>query len=124
MGTKFTSRLRNEEREKHMIPKLAFGRTGHLSNRTLFGAAAFSQVSQAEADQTMEVLFKYGVNHIDTAVSYGDAELRLGPWIARHRKDFFLASKTGDRTYQEAKASIHRSLERLQTEIGRAPCRE
>jgi aryl-alcohol dehydrogenase-like predicted oxidoreductase len=99
-----------------MIPKLAFGRTGHLSTRTLFGAAAFSQVSQAEADQTMEVLFKYGVNHIDTAASYGDAELRLGPWIARHRKDFFLASKTGDRTYQKARESIHRSLERLQTD--------
>ncbi len=99
-----------------MIPKLAFGRTGHLSTRTLFGAAAFSQVSQAEADRTMEVLFKYGVNHIDTAASYGDAELRLGPWIARHRKDFFLASKTGDRTYQQAKESIHRSLERLQTD--------
>ncbi len=99
-----------------MIPKLAFGRTGHLSTRTLFGAAAFSHVSQAEADQTMEVLMKYGVNHIDTAASYGDAELRLGPWIARHRNDFFLASKTGDRTYAEAKASIHRSLERLQTD--------
>jgi len=99
-----------------MIPKLTFGRTGHLSTRTLFGAAAFAHVSQAEADQTMEVLMKFGVNHIDTAASYGDAELRLGPWIARHRKDFFLASKTGDRTYQEAKESIHRSLERLQTD--------
>jgi Predicted oxidoreductases of the aldo/keto reductase family len=99
-----------------MIPKLTFGRTGHLSTRTLFGAAAFSEVSQAEADRTMEVLYKYGVNHIDTAASYGDAELRLGPWIARHRNDFFLASKTGDRTYIEAKESIHRSLERLQTD--------
>jgi predicted aldo/keto reductase-like oxidoreductase len=109
-------KLRNEEQKKGMIPKLTFGPTGHLSTRTLFGAAAFSQVSQAEADQTMEVLFRYGVNHIDTAASYGDAELRLGPWIARHRDDFFLASKTGDRTFQEAKESIHRSLERLQTD--------
>jgi len=99
-----------------MIPKLTFGRTGHLSTRTLFGAAAFSEVSQAEADRTLELLYKYGVNHIDTAASYGDAELRLGPWIARHRNDFFLASKTGDRTYKEAKESIHRSLERLQTD--------
>lgn len=99
-----------------MIPKLTFGRTGHLSTRTLFGAAAFSEVSQVEADRTMEVLYKYGVNHIDTAASYGDAELRLGPWIAHHRNDFFLASKTGDRTYKEAKESIHQSLERLQTD--------
>ena len=86
-----------------MIPKLTFGRTGHLSTRTLFGAAAFSEVSQAEADRTLELLYKYGVNHIDTAASYGDAELRLGPWIARHRNDFILASKTGDRTYKEQK---------------------
>ena len=99
-----------------MIPKMSFGRTGHLSTRTLFGAAAFSEVSQAEADRTLELLYKYGVNHIDTAASYGDAELRLGPWIAHHRNDFFLASKTGDRTYKEAKESIHRSLERLQTD--------
>jgi aryl-alcohol dehydrogenase-like predicted oxidoreductase len=99
-----------------MIQKLTFGRTGHLSTRTLFGAAAFSEVSQTEADRTIEVLYKYGINHIDTAASYGNAELRLGPWIARHRNDFFLASKTGDRTYKEAKESIHRSLERLQTD--------
>ena len=109
-------KLRSEKQGNKTIPKLTFGRTGHLSTRTLFGAAAFSQVSQAEADQTMGVLFRYGVNHIDTAASYGDAELRLGPWIARHRNDFFLASKTGDRTFQEAKESIHRSLERLQTD--------
>jgi aryl-alcohol dehydrogenase-like predicted oxidoreductase len=99
-----------------MIPKFVFGRTGHLSSRTLFGAAAFWDVSQAEADRTMEVLYQYGVNHIDTAASYGEAELRLGPWMKRNRKDFFLASKTGDRSYQEAKDSIQRSLERLQTD--------
>jgi len=99
-----------------MLPKLVFGRTGHLSTRTIFGAAALSDVTQAEADATMEVLLKYGVNHIDTAASYGESELRLGPWMARHRSEFFLASKTGDRTYKEAKESIHRSLERLRTD--------
>jgi aryl-alcohol dehydrogenase-like predicted oxidoreductase len=99
-----------------MIPKMIFGRTGHLSTRTLFGAAAFSNVSQDEADRTMEVLYKFGVNHIDTAASYGDAELRLAPWIANHRNDFFLATKTGDRTYKEARESIHRSLDRMQTD--------
>jgi len=99
-----------------MIAKLPFGRTGHLSTRTLFGAAALGGVTQAEADQAMEVLFKYGVNHIDTAASYGEAELRLGPWIEKHRSDFFLATKTEERTYQGAKESIHRSLERLRTD--------
>ncbi len=99
-----------------MIPKLTFGRTGHLSTRTLFGAAAFYNVTQAEADQTMEVIFKYGVNHIDTAASYGDSEIRLGPWIEKYRQRFFLASKTGDRSYAEARASIRRSLERLRTD--------
>jgi len=99
-----------------MIPKLTFGRTGHLSTRTLFGAAALGGVTQAETDQTMEVLMKYGVNHIDTAASYGESELRLGPWIEKHRQEFFLASKTGDRDYTTARMSIRRSLERLRTD--------
>lgn len=99
-----------------MIPKLTFGRTGHESTRTLFGAAALSSVTQTEADHAMEVLLKYGVNHIDTAASYGEAELRIGPWMPRYRNQFFLASKTGDRTYKEARESIHRSLDRLKTD--------
>lgn len=99
-----------------MIDKLQFGRTNHMSTRTLFGAAALSRVSQAEADRTLEVLLKYGINHIDTAASYGDAELRIGPWMAKHRGDFFLATKTGERTYQKARDEIRRSLERLQVD--------
>jgi aryl-alcohol dehydrogenase-like predicted oxidoreductase len=99
-----------------MIPKLTFGRTGHLSTRTLFGAAALANVTQAEADQTLDVLLEYGVNHIDTAASYGDSELRIGPWMAKYRSQFFLATKTGERTYQKAREQIHRSLERLQTD--------
>ncbi len=99
-----------------MIDKLQFGRTNHMSTRTLFGAAALSRVSQAEADRILEVLLKYGVNHIDTAASYGDAELRIGPWMAKHRGDFFLATKTGERTYQKARDEIRRSLERLQVD--------
>jgi aryl-alcohol dehydrogenase-like predicted oxidoreductase len=87
-----------------------------MSSVTLFGAAALSRVTQAEADRTLDLLLEYGVNHIDTAASYGDAELRIGPWMARHRKDFFLATKTGDRTYTDARASIHRSLERLRVD--------
>jgi aryl-alcohol dehydrogenase-like predicted oxidoreductase len=99
-----------------MIEKLTFGRTGHQSTRTIFGAAALGQVSQAEADRTLELLLKYGVNHIDTAASYGDSEIRIGKWMGSHRQDFFLASKTGDRTYQQAKESIARSLDRLKTD--------
>jgi predicted aldo/keto reductase-like oxidoreductase len=99
-----------------MISKMVFGRTGHLSSRTIFGAAALGSVTQAEADSTLDVLVKYGVNHIDTAASYGDSELRIGPWMARYRKEFFLATKTGERTYAKAREQIHRSLERLQTD--------
>src|SRR5512137_979236 len=99
-----------------MIEKSPFGRTGHNSTRTLFGAAALGSVTQAEADQTLDVLLKYGVNHLDTAASYGDAELRMGPWMAAHRKDFFLATKSEKRTYQEAKEQLHRSLERLRVD--------
>lgn len=96
-----------------MIETLSFGRTGHSSTRTLFGAAALGNVSQDEADATLQTLLEYGVNHIDTAASYGHAEERIGPWMNAHRNDFFLATKTGERTYQAAKDSIHRSLERM-----------
>ncbi len=96
-----------------MIPKMIFGRTGHESTRTLFGAAALGRVTQAEADATLEVLLKFGINHIDTAFSYGEAEDRIGPWMAAHRQDFFLATKTGERTYQAAHDQIRRSLERM-----------
>ena len=96
-----------------MIAKHGFGRTGHLSTRLLLGAAAFSDVTQVEADSALELAFSYGVNHIDVAASYGDAEIRLGSWIKRHGKTFFLATKTGERTASQAREQIYSSLERL-----------
>lgn len=96
-----------------MIQKMEFGKTGHISTRALFGAAAFYNVTQLEADRTMEVVEEYGINHIDTAASYGESEVRLGPWLKHNRKKVFLATKTGLRTYQEARDELHRSLERL-----------
>jgi aryl-alcohol dehydrogenase-like predicted oxidoreductase len=99
-----------------MIAKLAFGRTGHDSTRTIFGAAALGQVTQAEADATLDLLLKHGVNHIDTAASYGDSELRIGPWMKEHRRRFFLATKTGERRRVPARDQIHHSLERLRVD--------
>jgi aryl-alcohol dehydrogenase-like predicted oxidoreductase len=96
-----------------MIAKAAFGRTGHDSTRTIFGAAALGSVTQKEADATLEVLLEHGVNHIDTAASYGDSELRVAPWLQQHRDRFFLATKTGKRDYKEAREEIRRSLDRL-----------
>ena len=98
------------------IERRPFGRTGHLSSVTLFGAAALARCSQAEADRALETLLEYGVNHIDTAARYGDSELRIGPWMPRHRKSFFLATKTGSRSAREARDDIHRSLERLRVD--------
>ena len=96
-----------------MIAKGPFGNTGHESTRTIFGAAALGSLSQAEADPTLEALLEFGVNHIDTAASYGDAELRLAPWLARNPGQFFLATKTGRRDYASAREEIRRSLDRL-----------
>jgi aryl-alcohol dehydrogenase-like predicted oxidoreductase len=95
------------------IPTLPFGRLGHESTRTVFGAAALGSVSQADADRTLDVLLKYGVNHIDVAASYGDAELRIAPWFKQHRDRFFLATKTDKRTASEAREQLHRSLDRM-----------
>lgn len=99
-----------------MIRRQPFGRTGHQSSATIFGAAALGKVDQATADRTLDLLLRHGVNHIDTAASYGDSELRIGPWMAEHRNHFFLATKTGERTYAAAKEQIQRSLERLQVD--------
>jgi aryl-alcohol dehydrogenase-like predicted oxidoreductase len=96
-----------------VIAKAPFGNTGHESTRTLFGAASLSSVTQAEADRTFELLLEHSVNHIDTAASYGDSELRLAPLLAAQRDRFFLATKTGVRDRAGAREEIHRSLERL-----------
>jgi predicted aldo/keto reductase-like oxidoreductase len=105
-----------QEQNKDMIPTQPFGRTGHDSTRVIFGAAALSAVTQEEADQTMELIVASGVNHIDVAASYGEAEQRLGPFLAEHRADFYLATKTGERTADAAYAEINRSLEKLRTD--------
>lgn len=99
-----------------MIPKKQFGRTGHESSRTIFGSAALSSVTQDEADQMLELLLSYGVNHIDTAAGYGDSELHIGPWMKNHRHNFFLATKTEKRIYREARDELYRSLDRLKVD--------
>ena len=95
------------------IDVLPFGRTGHESTRLLFGAAALGGMSQARADQTMEIVRASGINHIDTAASYGESEVRLQPFLGDHRADYFLATKTGERNGDAARRELERSLERL-----------
>jgi aryl-alcohol dehydrogenase-like predicted oxidoreductase len=97
-----------------MIPRAPFGSTGHESRRTLFGAAALGRVTEAQADRALELVLRYDLDHIDTAASYGDSELHIAPWLAREGRDrFFLATKTGKRTYAEARDEIRLSLRRL-----------
>jgi aryl-alcohol dehydrogenase-like predicted oxidoreductase len=96
-----------------MIVRAPFGATGHESSRAIFGAASLGAVSKRDADRALELLLEHGVNHIDVAASYGDAELRIATWLRRHQGDFFVATKTGQRTYREAREEIRRSLDRL-----------
>jgi aryl-alcohol dehydrogenase-like predicted oxidoreductase len=95
------------------IPQLPFGRTGHLSTGIIFGAASLSRVTQDVADRALDLLLEHGINHIDVAASYGDAELRVAPWLKRYPDQFFLATKTGERRAAPARAELERSLERL-----------
>jgi aryl-alcohol dehydrogenase-like predicted oxidoreductase len=99
-----------------MIPTLPFGRTGHESTRTIFGAAAFWDTPQKDVDATMELVLRNGINHVDTAASYGKSETLLGDWIKRNGHPFFLATKTEERTKKAAYDSIRRSLELLHVE--------
>ncbi|MDH3686828.1 MAG: aldo/keto reductase [Myxococcales bacterium] len=96
-----------------MLDTLPFGTTGHQSSRVIFGAAAMAAASDRLSDQILATLLEFGVNHIDTAASYGDSELHLARWMPEHREHFFLASKAGDRTGDGARRSLERSLERL-----------
>jgi aryl-alcohol dehydrogenase-like predicted oxidoreductase len=96
-----------------MIDAMPFGRTGHQSSRVIFGAAALGRMRQERADELLPLLRQHGVNHLDTAASYGESELRLAPWLREHRNEFFLATKTGERTGDGARAELERSLQRL-----------
>jgi aryl-alcohol dehydrogenase-like predicted oxidoreductase len=92
------------------------GRTGHQSSVLIYGAAALAEVDQDVADQSIQLALDAGINHLDVAAGYGDAELRLGPWMPRIRDRVFLATKTGLRDADGAWAQINHSLERLRTD--------
>src|SRR3954462_4015164 len=96
-----------------MITTSPFGHTGHQSTRAIFGAAALGSVTKSAADRALETLLEYGVNHIDVAAGYGDAELRLASWLRRNPDRFFVATKTGERGYRGAREELRRSLDRL-----------
>jgi aryl-alcohol dehydrogenase-like predicted oxidoreductase len=96
-----------------MIDRMPFGATGHESSRVIFGAAALGSVSKTDADRAFDLVVEHGVNHIDVAASYGDAELRVATWLRREPGMFFVATKTGERTYRGAREEIRRSLDRL-----------
>ncbi|MEM9893560.1 MAG: aldo/keto reductase [Actinomycetota bacterium] len=96
-----------------MLPTHPFGATGHASTRVIFGAAALGAMSPERAAATLDIVRRRGINHIDTAASYGESELRLRPWLADHRGEVFLATKTGERAGPEARAQLELSLERL-----------
>src|SRR2546428_4769433 len=95
------------------IPLLPFGRTGHQSTRIIFGAAALARVTQDVADRSLDLLLEHGINHIDVAASYGDAELRVAPWLKRYPDEFFVATKTDERRAEDARQQLQRSLDRL-----------
>jgi aryl-alcohol dehydrogenase-like predicted oxidoreductase len=99
-----------------MIAKQPFGSTGHDSTRTIFGAAALWGASEEEGDLALALVLRYGINHIDTAASYGRSERRVGAWMPGYRDAFFLATKTGERTYEKARDQLRHSLERLKTD--------
>jgi len=95
------------------LPVLPFGRSGHESTRLIFGAAALGSMSQERADATLALVDELGINHIDTAAGYGDSEDRLKPFLADHGERFYLATKTGEREGDAARAELEHSLQRM-----------
>jgi aryl-alcohol dehydrogenase-like predicted oxidoreductase len=76
-----------------------------------------SKATHPEADDVLEKLLEYGVNHNDTAPMYGNAEKLIGAWMEQHRDDFFLATKSRKRTYKGAWEDLQRSLNRLRVDL-------
>jgi len=99
-----------------MIPKNQFGSTGHAISRIIFGGYALSKATQAEANRILDLLLETGVNHIDTALGYGNSENCIGSWMEKHRDDFFLATKTRHRSYNGAWEDLQRSLNQLKVD--------
>jgi len=99
-----------------MIVRSQFGCSGHTSTRIIFGSWALRKATQAEADLILHMLLKYGINHIDTAPMYGNAEKCIGSWMEAHRGDFFLATKSRKRTYKGAWEDLRRSLAQLRVD--------
>ena len=98
------------------MEKRKLGKTGHMSSVLTFGGAALGQVSQAEADAAIELAIEHGVNHFDVAPTYGEAELRLGPWMEKHHNEIFLGCKTTERSKTGARESLQRTLKRLRVD--------
>lgn len=92
------------------------GRLGHESSVLIYGAASLWEVTPDVAEASVTAALDAGVNHIDTAASYGVSEERLGGFMPAIRDRVFLASKTNERDAEAAWASINRSLERLRTD--------
>jgi aryl-alcohol dehydrogenase-like predicted oxidoreductase len=104
-----------------MITTAPFGRTGHDSSRVIFGGAGLfrRKWGQEWAEGVLDQVVAAGVNHLDTAASYGDSELLMGPWLnrsvngVRNRSRVFLATKTDERTADGARSQLERSLQRM-----------
>jgi aryl-alcohol dehydrogenase-like predicted oxidoreductase len=96
-----------------MIETMEFGGTKHRSSRVIFGAAALGSARPEAADRILQQVRDAGINHLDTAASYGESELRLAPYLQDHRADVFLATKTGERNGDKARAELERSLVRM-----------
>ncbi|MFC7496579.1 MULTISPECIES: aldo/keto reductase [unclassified Nocardioides] len=92
------------------------GRLEHRSSVLIYGAAALADVTQDVADRAVQQVLDGGINHVDVAAGYGDAELRLGPLMSQIRDRIFLATKTGERERESAWRQINASLERLRTD--------
>jgi aryl-alcohol dehydrogenase-like predicted oxidoreductase len=98
------------------MEKRRLGKTGHMSSIVALGGAAFWKISQAEAEAGIELAVGHGINHIDVAPSYGQAQMRLGPWLEKHRKGMFVGCKTQERSKTRAWEELKRSLEMLKVD--------
>ena len=95
------------------LPTRRLGRTGHQSSVAILGGAMFGRTDPDTTAEAFQLALDAGVNHVDIAPSYGNAEIVAGPLIAANRHRLFVAEKTGRKNRDGVRAQLETSLERL-----------
>ncbi|MGO9409446.1 MAG: aldo/keto reductase [Spirochaetia bacterium] len=100
------------------MEKRKLGKTGLELSVLGFGGFHLVEIDAAEAAHLLGAYLDAGGNYLETAASYGDgiSETKIGRAVSHRRADFFLATKSTQRTRAGFSAELDQSLRNLKTD--------